>query len=81
MIRFGCGPPENGRRWRRVANCFGQCFGAAESRLNAGTVSVFEYTLAKANLARAQANLIRARYEYALQQRIIDFYQKGSWVF
>ena len=56
-------------------------FGAAESRLNAGTVSVFEYTLAKANLARAQANLIRARYEYALQQRIIDFYQKGSWVF
>lgn len=56
-------------------------FGVAESRLNAGTASVFEYTLAKANLARAQANLIRARYEYALQQRIMDFYQKGSWAF
>ncbi|TAF94265.1 MAG: TolC family protein [Cytophagia bacterium] len=56
-------------------------FGVAESRLNAGTASVFEYTLAKANLARAQANLIRARYEYTLQQRIMDFYQKGSWDF
>jgi outer membrane protein len=56
-------------------------FGAAESRLNAGTANIFEYTLAKANLARAQANLIRARYEYTLQQRIIDFYRKGSWIF
>ena len=56
-------------------------FGAAESRLNAGTASIFEYTLAKANLARAQANLIRARYEYALQQRIAGFYQNGAWDF
>ncbi|HAK79651.1 MAG TPA: TolC family protein, partial [Runella sp.] len=38
-------------------------FGAAESRLNAGTASVFEYTLAKANLARAEANAIRSNYE------------------
>jgi len=56
-------------------------FGAAESHLNAGMASIFEYTLAKANLARAQANLIRARYEYALQQRIVGFYQNGTWDF
>jgi len=56
-------------------------FGAAESRLNAGTVSIFEYTLAKANLARAEANAIRSRYEYVLQRQIIDFYQKGKWEF
>lgn len=56
-------------------------FGAAESRLAAGTVNIFEYTLAKANLARAEANAIRSRYEYALQRQIIDFYQKGKWEF
>lgn len=56
-------------------------FAAAESRLAAGTANVFEYTLAKANLARAQANEIRSRYEYALQRQIIDFYQKGRWEF
>ncbi len=56
-------------------------FSAAESRLNAGTINVFEYTLAKANLARAQANAIRSRYEYALQRQIIEFYRKGKWEF
>jgi outer membrane protein len=56
-------------------------FRAAESRLAAGTVNIFEYTLAKANLARAEANSIRSRYEYALQRQIIDFYQKGKWEF
>lgn len=56
-------------------------FSASESRLNAGTVSIFEYTLAKANLARAEANAIRSRYEFALQRYIIDFYQKGKWEF
>ncbi len=56
-------------------------FSAAESRLNAGMINVFEYTLAKTNLARAQANAIRSRYEYALQRQIIDFYQKGKWEF
>lgn len=56
-------------------------FGAAESRLNAGTASVFEYTLAKANLARAEANAIRSNYELTLQRQIMDFYQKGKWEF
>ncbi|MFN8346314.1 MAG: TolC family protein [Spirosomataceae bacterium] len=56
-------------------------FSAAESRLAAGTVNIFEYTLAKANLARAEANAIRSRYEYALQRQIIDFYQKAKWEF
>ncbi|WP_028523521.1 TolC family protein [Runella limosa] len=56
-------------------------FGAAESRLTAGTASVFEYTLAKANLARAEANAIRSNYELTLQRQIMDFYQKGKWEF
>jgi outer membrane protein len=56
-------------------------FAAAESRLNAGMINVFEYTLAKTNLARAQANAIRSRYEYALQRQVIEFYRKGKWEF
>ncbi|WP_428654667.1 TolC family protein [Runella sp.] len=56
-------------------------FAAAESRLNAGMINIFEYTLAKTNLSRAQANAIRSRYEYALQRQVIDFYRKGKWEF
>jgi outer membrane protein len=56
-------------------------FGAAESRLAAGTANIFEYTLAKANLARAEANAIRSRYEHTLQYQIMAFYQNGKWEF
>lgn len=54
-------------------------FTAAESRLNAGTVSIFEYTLAKANLARAEGNNIRAKYELILQEKLLDFYKTGKF--
>ncbi len=54
-------------------------FTVVESKLNAGTANVFEYALAKANLAKAEANEIQARYEYLMQQRLLQYYQQGSW--
>ncbi|HEV7347699.1 TolC family protein [Telluribacter sp.] len=54
-------------------------FSMIESRLNAGTANIFEYSLAKANLARAQANAIRSRYEYQMRQRLLQFYRQGGW--
>ncbi len=50
-------------------------FAAAESRFAIGTASIFEYTLSKANLTRAEANAIRAKYELILQNKLIDFYR------
>ena len=54
-------------------------FAVVQSKLNAGTANVFEFSLAKANLAQAQANAIQAQYEYLMQQRLLQYYQQGNW--
>jgi len=55
-------------------------FSVVESKLNAGTANIFEYALAKANLGKAQANAIQARYEYMMKQRLLQFYRQGNWI-
>ncbi|WP_149239951.1 TolC family protein [Dyadobacter sp. 32] len=54
-------------------------FAVVESKLNAGIANIFEYSLAKANLARAQANAIQARYEFLMQNRLMQYYRQGNW--
>lgn len=54
-------------------------FTMVESKLNAGTANIFEYALAKANLAKAEASEIQARYEYLMQQRLLQYYKQGTW--
>jgi outer membrane protein len=54
-------------------------FAVVESKLSAGIANIFEYSLAKANLARAQANLIQGRYEFLMQNRLIQYYRQGNW--
>ncbi|CAG5004778.1 hypothetical protein DYBT9275_03445 [Dyadobacter sp. CECT 9275] len=55
-------------------------FTFVESKLNAGTANIFEYALAKANLAKAQANAIKSKYAFLMQQRLLQYYQNGSWI-
>ena len=64
---------------RDQAEALEASYTTVESRLNAGTATIFEYSLSKANLARAQANAIRATYEYIMNRKILQFYQQGSW--
>lgn len=54
-------------------------FAVVESKLNAGIANIFEYSLAKANLARAQANAIQARYEFLMQNKLLQYYRQGNW--
>ena len=54
-------------------------FAVVESKLNAGTANIFEYSLAKANLAKAQANAIQAKYQFLMQQRLLQYYRQGNW--
>ena len=54
-------------------------FAVVESKLNAGIANIFEYSLAKANLAKAQANAIQAKYDYLMQQRLLQYYRQGNW--
>jgi outer membrane protein len=35
--------------------------------------------LAKANLGKAQANAIQAKYEYMMKQRLLQYYRQGNW--
>jgi outer membrane protein len=64
---------------REQAEALAASYATVESRLNAGTATIFEYSLSKANLARAQANAIRATYEYIMNRKILQYYQQGSW--
>ena len=50
-------------------------FEAADTRYNAGAANFVDYNLAKSNLDRANANLIRAKYDYLFRIKILDFYQ------
>ncbi|MBC7891967.1 MAG: TolC family protein, partial [Sphingobacteriaceae bacterium] len=54
-----------------------RAFASAESRFNAGTINPADYLLAKTNLDRARANLIQARYDYALRGQILGIYRNG----
>ncbi|MCF2503065.1 TolC family protein [Dyadobacter sp. CY107] len=54
-------------------------FAVIESKMNAGIANSYEYSLAKANLAKAQANAIQAKYDYLMQQRLLQYYRQGNW--
>ena len=60
-------------------NILDQNIKAVESRISAGTVNFIEYVLAKTNFDRAKSNLVQAKYEFLLQNKILDFYKNGSW--
>jgi outer membrane protein len=64
----------------RQFNDFTQSFKAAEVRFTAGVNTSVEYTIAKNNVDRANANFIAAKYDYILRTKILDYYQgKQLW--
>ena len=52
---------------------------AQERRLEAGTVGLVDFILAKTNYARAVMNLVQAKYDFLLQQKLIGFYETGKF--
>ena len=57
-----------------------ESFQAADVRYNAGASTSVDYIIAENNLARANVNLIIARYDYVLRTKILDYYQnKPLW--
>jgi outer membrane protein len=50
-------------------------FRAAQTRFDVGALNSLDYTLAKNNLNRAQANLVQAKYNYVFRTKVLDFYQ------
>ncbi|KPM47322.1 TolC family protein [Jiulongibacter sediminis] len=52
---------------------------AVQAQIEAGTVNTLEYILAKTNLDRANSNLVQAKYQFLLQEKILKFYESGEW--
>jgi outer membrane protein len=61
-------------------NSFKESFRSAEIRFNAGAITSVDYLIAKNNLDRTNTNLIIAKYDFVLREKILDYYQgKPVW--
>ncbi|GAA4307079.1 TolC family protein [Compostibacter hankyongensis] len=57
-----------------------ESFRGAEVKFNAGAITSVDYVIAKNDLDNARLNMIAAKYKYALQTKILDYYRgKLSW--
>lgn len=61
-------------------DAFTESFRAAEIRFNSGVINSVDYLIAKNNLDRSRINLIVARYDFALRQKVLSYYAgEKSW--
>ncbi|WP_229253711.1 TolC family protein [Dyadobacter sp. NIV53] len=65
------------KRYSATANqvrALTEAFRVAQVRLDVGSINSVEYNIAKANLDRANSNLIQTKYDYVFRTKILDFY-------
>ena len=61
-------------------SAFDESFRTAEVRFNAGAITSVDYLIAQNNLNRAKNNLITAKYDFLLREKILDYYAgKPLW--
>ena len=47
----------------------------AQLKFNAGLMTSLDFTTIKNNYAKAQSDLLRAKYQYIFKLKVLDFYQ------
>jgi outer membrane protein len=52
-----------------------------EQKFNLGLISTYDYLLSKNNLAKSQADLLQAKYDYIFRLKVLDFYQGRALTF
>lgn len=65
------------KRYSATANqvqALNEAFRVAQVRFDVGAINSVEYNIAKANLDRANSNLIQTKYDYVFRTKILDFY-------
>jgi outer membrane protein len=65
------------KRYSATANqvrALTEAFRVAQVRFDVGAINSTEYNIAKANLDRANGNLVQAKYDYVFRTKILDFY-------
>ena len=59
---------------------FAESFRTVEIRFNAGAITSVDFLIAKNNLDRSNANLILAKYDFLLREKVLDYYSgKALW--
>ncbi|HQU58297.1 MAG TPA: TolC family protein, partial [Saprospiraceae bacterium] len=59
---------------QRTADASQAAFENAEKRFKLGAINSLEYTTARNNLDRALVDVIRAKYQYLFNLKVVDFY-------
>ncbi len=65
------------KRYSATANqvrALTEAFRVAQVRFDVGAINSTEYNIAKANLDRANGNLVQSKYDYVFRTKILDFY-------
>ncbi|QRR03646.1 TolC family protein [Dyadobacter sandarakinus] len=65
------------KRYSATANqvrALTETFRVSQVRFDVGSINSVEYNIAKANLDRANGNLVQAKYDYVFRTKILDFY-------
>ncbi|WP_229214169.1 TolC family protein [Dyadobacter flavalbus] len=65
------------KRYSATANqvrALTEAFRVSQAKFDVGAVNSVEYNIAKANLDRANGNLVQAKYDYVFRTKILDFY-------
>ncbi len=60
---------------QKSKDAFQESFHYVEQRFDVGLISTVEYNESKARLARAEAELLQAKYEFIFKSKILEFYQ------
>jgi outer membrane protein len=59
---------------KKSVTSFQESFRYTEQKFNVGLSNSLDYNIAKTQLATAESELIRARYDYIFKEKILDFY-------
>lgn len=65
------------KRYSATANqvqALQETFRVSQVRFDVGAINSVEYNIAKANLDKANGNLVQAKYDYVFRTKILDFY-------
>jgi outer membrane protein len=52
-----------------------ESFSYAQTKFDVGMVTALDYNTAKTNLAKAESDLLQAKYNYVFKAKVLDFYE------
>jgi outer membrane protein len=59
----------------RAVESLKESFNYAQSKFDVGMATSLDYNTAKTNLARAESDLLQAKYNYVFKVKVLDFYE------